>query len=359
MCKEILNLIRIIRNIFITVFLVLTTLLILVGLILRFYKDPWTKKILQAGYIEKSVLVNQVTFSYVEGPDNGAPLVLLHAQHMDWFSYSRVLPELSRYFHVFNIDYPGHGTTRSPDNYPMNASQIGNDLGDFIKQVIGHPVYITGNSSGGLLTTWLGANRQEMVKAILLEDPPLFSAEYPRIQQTIANRSFKTSYNFVKENGTDFLLYWIKSNSIFFDNYIFKGSANILEKTIKFFRFLNPKMPIEISVIPNDTVRLFIRGLDKYDARFGAAFYDGTWNKGFDHTDVIRRIRCPVLLLHANHRILGDGTLDGAMSDEEANKVMSLLRNGKHIRINASHVVHLDKPDDFMKIIKSFFLKKE
>jgi pimeloyl-ACP methyl ester carboxylesterase len=59
----------------------------------------------------------------------------------------------------------------------MTAGQIGNDLVNFIETVIGEPVYVTGNSSGGLLTVWLAANRPDLVKAVVLEDPPLFSSE--------------------------------------------------------------------------------------------------------------------------------------------------------------------------------------
>ena len=101
---------------------------------------------------------------------------------------------------------------------------------------------------------------------------------------------------------------------------------------------------------------MFIRGLDEYDARFGAAFYDGSWNSDFDHADSLKQIHCPVLLLHAHHEILDDGTLNGAMNDEEANRAISLLSNVSYKKINASHVVHIDKPDEFMEILKEFFL---
>jgi pimeloyl-ACP methyl ester carboxylesterase len=47
--------------------------------------------------------------------------------------------------------------------------------------VIGEPVYVTGNSSGKLLAVWLAANRPDLVKAVVLEDPPLFSSDYPEI----------------------------------------------------------------------------------------------------------------------------------------------------------------------------------
>ena len=136
--------------------------LLLVGAIffgrylLNSYVDPWEERVARAGYSAMTTRVNQVALSYLEGPDNRPPLVVLHAQHMDWFSYSRVLPALSESFHVYDVDYPGH------------------------------------------------------VRAALLEDPPLFSAEYPRIRETIAYRSFVTSHDFVEEGATDFLIYWIE-----------------------------------------------------------------------------------------------------------------------------------------------------
>jgi len=319
------------------------------------YVDPGQEGIEAEGYVEKVTRVNQVDLSYVEGPDNGPPLILLHAQHMDWYSYNLVLPDLAKSFHVFAIDYPGHGKTTVPADYPMTAAQIGGDLGDFIETVIKRPAYISGNSSGGLLTTWLAANRPDLVKAVLLEDPPLFSAEQPRIQQTIAYKSFVTSNRAVQENADDFLLYWIESSKPFFDKKVGKGSGFALTQAVKSYRKAHPGAPVEIGLLRNDTVRQFIRGLDQYDPRFGAAFYDGTWNEGFDHAETLQRILCPVLLLQANFEVRADGILDGAMSQEDADRAMLLLHNGTYQKIDASHVVHLNKPGEFTKTLTDFF----
>ena len=320
------------------------------------YVDPGQRQVTAAGYVERSIRVNAVDLSYVEGPDNGPPLLLLHAQHMDWYSYNLVLPALAASFHVFDVDYPGHGATTQPTDYPMTANQIGGDLGDFITTVIKEPAYVTGNSSGGLLTTWLAANRPELVKAILLEDPPLFAAQQPRIQQTVAYKSFVTSYHAVQDRTDDFLLYWIRSNKTFFDKNVGPGSGFALTQAIRSYRSAQPGAPVEIGLLKNDTVRQLLRGLDEYDPRFGAAFYDGTWNTGFDHAQALRQITCPVLLLHADVEVNADGLLVGAMSQGEADRAMSLLGNGTYRNINASHVVHLDQPTEFTKILTDFFL---
>ena len=65
-----------------------------VGRGIVWYADPWKARVAAAGYRPKTVRIGDVDLSYVEGPQNGPPLVLLHAQHMEWFSYSRVLPAL-------------------------------------------------------------------------------------------------------------------------------------------------------------------------------------------------------------------------------------------------------------------------
>jgi pimeloyl-ACP methyl ester carboxylesterase len=321
------------------------------------YVDPYHAKVQAAGFVQKTARVNDITLSYVEGPDNGPPLVLLHAQLMDWFSYSRVLPELAKSYHVYDIDYPGHGATVTSDGYAMTADRVGADLSDFIAKEIGKPVYITGNSSGGLLATWLAANRPEQIKAALLEDPPLFAAEFPRIQQTIAYRAFRTSHSAAtKDHPDDFLLYWVQGNAPFFRRNVGPGTPFLLKQAVRAYRHANPSKYVELGLIRNDTVRLLIRGLDQYDPRFGAAFYDGSWNKGFDHAEALARIKCPVLLMQADFTTMPDGTLNGAMNQADADRAMSLIQNGKYLKVDATHVVHLAKPDEFVRALNSFFL---
>jgi pimeloyl-ACP methyl ester carboxylesterase len=318
--------------------------------------DPWKARVAAAGCTAKTARVGDVDLGYVEGPDNGPPLLLLHAQHMDRYSYSRVIPALAKRFHVFAVDYPAHGTTVVPEGYPMTANRIGADLATFIETTIAGPAYVTGNSSGGLLAAWLAANRADLVRAILLEDPPLFSAEYPRIKTTIADRSFATCSNAVRDDVDDFLLYWIHSNRAFFTEHVAPGAAFCLTQIVKVYRAARPGQPVDIGLLPNDTVRLFVRGMDQYAPRFGAAFHDGTWNAGFDHAETLAKISCPALLLHAEFSFLPDGTLNGAMTQEDADKAVSLLANGTYRKIDATHVVHLDKPDLFVDVLRDFFV---
>ena len=322
------------------------------------YVDPWALKVVDAGYEEKTAQVNDVNFSYVEGPDNGPPLMLLHAQLMDWFDYSRVMPDLAEGYHVFVVDYQGHGETTYPDDYPMTANQIGTDLGAFMDQQIAEPAFVSGNSSGGLLTTWLAANRPDAVRAIVLEDPPLFASEYPEITNTVAIKAFKSSYDVANDEAgnDDFLMYWLNYNSAFFDKNLFPGSATVIRYFVSSYRDANPGEPVELSFISDDTIRLLMRGLEEYDPRFGAAFYDGSWNEGFDHAEALQKITAPTLLIHANFSTTDEGLLNGAMDQDQADAVMSLLSDGTYERVDSEHVVHLDHPDEFVNLLNDYFL---
>ncbi len=321
------------------------------------YTNPQNQVLEEYGIIEKQTQVGDITFNYAEGPDNGPPLVLLHAQLLDWFTYNQVLPELSQHFHVYAIDYIGHGKTRYPENYVMNAHNIGGDIASFIDQVIGQPVFITGNSSGGLLTTWIAANRPDLVSAIVLEDPPLFSAEYPEIQKTIAYKSFTTSYQAQSENYSgEFLDYWIDNSSQFFKTYTGPFSQQIIDFTVTSYKHFNPDAPVDLPFIPV-SVKEMLRGLNYYDPSFGTAFYLGTWNEDFNHQEALSKIECPVLLLHANYAFTEDGILNGAMSQDMADKAISHLDQGQYLHIDAGHVINLEEPELFAGILYDFFIK--
>lgn len=342
-----------------TILIVLLATIICVAVHVGIYKNPGHKKIEDAGIIEKQAQVGEVNFNYAEGPDNGPALVLLHAQLLDWFTYNKVLPDLSEHFHVYAIDYPGHGKTTYPDNYEMSADNIGESLKQFIYEIIGEDVYVSGNSSGGLLTVWLAVNAPETVKAVVLEDPPLFSSEYPKIKETIAYRSFITSDKALKEGyDGDFLMYWVTNSTEFFNNYVFKGAQSMVKALISYCRLFNSEGPLEMAFVP-PVVQEMLRGLDMYDPAFGAAFYSGTWNEGFDHESSLRQIECPALLIQADTSYMEDGTLNGAMSEDMAMKAMSCLADGKYVKLDSNHVTNLDASDQFTQLLIDFFLNGE
>lgn len=64
----------------------------------------------------------------------------------------------------------------------------------------------------------------------------------------------------------------------------------------------------------------------------------------------------PALLIQADTSYMEDGTLNGAMSEEMAMRAMSCLTNGNYVRLAASHVTNPEAPDEFARLLISFFL---
>src|SRR5699024_5653975 len=129
-------------------------------------------------FVERTAWVAGAAPHEADGPDNGPPLLLIHGQMVDWTTYLRTLPELSQHFHVFVVDCYGHGRS---DHVPERYSNVamGRDLTEFVRTEIGEPAVVSGNSSGGLLAIQIANEAPDLVRSLILEDPPLFSSLYP------------------------------------------------------------------------------------------------------------------------------------------------------------------------------------
>jgi len=73
----------------------------------------------QLGFTEGIVkLDDDSEIYYLEGPDNGPKLLLLHGQQVSCYDYAKVLPKLSKHFHIYALDYYGHGnSSKNPDKF--------------------------------------------------------------------------------------------------------------------------------------------------------------------------------------------------------------------------------------------------
>ena len=61
-------------------------------------------------------------------------------------------------------------------------------------------------------------------------------------------------------------------------------------------------------------------------------------------------------MLHAKTEIMEDGTLNGAMSQEEADRIVTLIPNCKYLKVDSLHVIHIDKSLMYIQILKDFLM---
>jgi pimeloyl-ACP methyl ester carboxylesterase len=316
------------------------------------------RAIRKAGFAERTFDTGEVKLNYAEGPKSGPPLLLIPGQSMPWQSYQRVLPELSRRFHVFAVDVRGHGRSGwTPGRYTFQ--NMGRDFAALLRDVVRAPAIVSGNSSGGVIAVWLAAYAPELVRGIIPEDPPLFSCEWPRLRDdTWVYKFFEVCVEaLARPEGKDLARFFSRleiptqgsTRLIKFP----RPLAVLVGGLIRVYRLLRPTGPVDLPFLPLQ-VRLFVKGLSEYDPEFTRAFLDGSPGEGFSHEEALKRVKCPLLLLQAHsfrHPTLG---LVGAMDDEDVRRVLSLVPQAEHVHLAAAHQIHVDQPERFIAEVVRF-----
>lgn len=306
---------------------------------------------------EKRFNTGEIEINYAVGPPNGPSLVLIPGQGADWTNYKKVLPLLSKDYHVYAVDIRGHGKSDwTTGDYSFNS--IGRDMTAFLESVVQEPAIISGNSSGGLIALWLAANKPSLVKGIILEDPPLFSADWPRIKEdshvymvlqvTVEmskelheSRSISglaRTFMKVKRPLPNGKLRTISRSAAYLVAFLIRGSQKLHSG--------RPSLPGSLGKIVDVLVN--------FDADFSQAWVDGRIYEGLNHADALKRATCPMMLLHANWIRHPDYGLSGAMDDDDAALAKELAPKMLYKRIDSGHVIHSHKPELFVSVIDEF-----
>lgn len=328
---------------------------------------------LRLGIEEKQFYLSDGSvINYAEGPDNGENILLLHGQMVDWKDYRTILPELIKKFHVFAVDYYGHGkSSKNPKLY--NIERIGNDIAFFIKEKVGSNTIISGHSSGALIAAYIAAKHPENVKAVVLEDGPFFSTEKGRAESTFSYKTFKNIHNYLTEkpNITYFEYYLKNAPMRMMFNKDGKDNWNkiVAEPEMKIFKNDMTKIPViwyyppELGV--NTLLQLTANLQDKtgdYDLRFANSFYDFSFFKGINQEEMLKQINVPTCIFHVNppkdtapSYYNRQGMLISAMDEKDASRVKELIRGSILVEgFDSMHDIHSDKPKQYLEKLKEF-----
>jgi pimeloyl-ACP methyl ester carboxylesterase len=337
--------------------MVITGLILL--LVILFLLPPRVRvEGLPGGFSEKQFDTGEVVLNYVEGPDNGPPLLLIPGQMESWQGYKLVMPDLAERFHGFSVDLRGHGkSTRTPGSYSYNI--CGEDLKLFIQEVIGERTLVSGLSSGAVLAIWLGANAPEDVLAVIAEDPPIFSSIYPRIQEEkFMARNFELAVEFLGKPGKRNVEGYMsemgvpveeESDLLMIPPFIVKGMFTLN----RIHRVVQPNHPYDTPFLPFN-MRAGHKFLSEYDTDFSRATLDGDLSRDFDPEETLKRVKCPMLLLWAGasrHEAWG---LLGAMDENDLERVVALVDDLKVVEIPGGHEIHMLQPRRYIDEITGF-----
>jgi N-formylmaleamate deformylase len=124
--------------------------------------DAW-----QDGYVH----TNGIRLHYWRTGGNKSPVVLLHGITDNGLCWTRVAKRLAEEYELIMLDHRGHGLSDQPESgyeltdYATDAAGLIEELG------LGQPAVI-GHSLGAATGATLAATRPDLVRCLILEDPP-------------------------------------------------------------------------------------------------------------------------------------------------------------------------------------------
>jgi pimeloyl-ACP methyl ester carboxylesterase len=281
---------------------------------------------LPPGFKEDFYSGGDVQIHYVEGPRNGAPLVLLHGTARDWNSFSVLLPQLSSRFHVFIPDLRGHGRSgRAPGEY--RVAQFAADISGFVHNVVPSAPAIFGHSLGGIVALTV-------------------AADYP-LSAVIVGDSMLSPENLAA--GIYHLLFQHLREVL-----ILGGSQDQIARGMGKIQLQLPGIdePVAIADLPGNTepiLREWARSAMCTDPDVLRMAVDGSTYKNWTAKEVLPRVPCPVLLLQGNPE------LDALLTDSDVALAKQLLRRVEHIKFPLlGHALFMQRPEPVLKAMFSF-----
>jgi pimeloyl-ACP methyl ester carboxylesterase len=252
-------------------------------------------------YPEHTVDLGEVTMNYATAgsPDSPA-LVLIPGQTESWWGYEAAMKILEKDFQVFAVDLRGQGrSSRTPGRYTLDS--IAGDVMRFIQQVVGRPTFVSGLSSGGVISAWLSAFAPPgLVKACVYEDPPLYASQ----TSPACGPSIRESIGPIFELMARYLgPQWSVGD---WDGYVAAMSGS----------------PVALAAPGRAAASEPPQNLKEYDPEWGQAFWTGTVYVGCDHDIMLKQVKTPVLFTH-HMRIVNpeNGRFFGAISDTQVARV--------------------------------------
>lgn len=121
------------------------------------------------------------------GPEDGPRVVLVHGlggSHLNWALAGRGLTDRAR---VWALDLPGFGLSEPGGRSSAIRANVA-VLERFVREVVGAPAILVGNSMGGMISITLAARAPDAVSGLVLVNPALPLARPRRIDPLVALR---------------------------------------------------------------------------------------------------------------------------------------------------------------------------
>jgi pimeloyl-ACP methyl ester carboxylesterase len=105
------------------------------------------------------------------GTPDEPPILLIHASLYRSEDWENIFPRLATRYRVVSYDQRGHGRSERAADYELRA--FADDALRVLREVMKAPAVVIGHSLGAISALIAAAEAPELVRALVLEDPPL------------------------------------------------------------------------------------------------------------------------------------------------------------------------------------------
>jgi pimeloyl-ACP methyl ester carboxylesterase len=265
---------------------------------------------------ERAILAGTVRLNCAVAADAGPPLLCLHGVTSRWQTWLPVMPSLSLRWQLHALDLRGHGASgRTFGAYRIN--DYADDVVTLLQRELGAPTVIIGHSLGAIIATAVAARAPELVRAVVLEDPPLAAFRHEQLRERPEYAGFLALRDLAREGHT---------------------SAELLP-------ILSARRP----ELDSAGVRAWAAAIAALDPDVLTLVVEDRAKVGYDQDTCLRQITAPTLLVQ------GEPSLGGALSDEDARRAVGLLTRGTYVKLpHVGHGIHTADPAGFSRLVHDF-----
>lgn len=270
-----------------------------------------------------TIQLNGIPFYYAEVPGPGPKLVILHGLTGSHDEFLHLAPILARQAHLYLLDMRGHGRSGWAESYTV--ADYGHDVVTFVQDVVGGPTVLLGHSLGGIVATWVAANRPDLVGGLILAEPGFY------ILPHLAGS-------------------WMHSYFVSLRDHLRQHHARG-ESLAQMMAYLGQT---SVNTAVPDAVRQRAMQLLHVDPAVLEPLLNGGLLGNQDPDVPLAQIHCPTHLIAAEP---GSG---GVLTVQDVQRVVAQMPQAAHtIVAGTGHDIHLDRPQAFFRAVISFLWKLE
>jgi pimeloyl-ACP methyl ester carboxylesterase len=270
--------------------------------------------------------IGGLSFNCARTENSGAPpLLCLHGVTRCWQSFLPLIPTLALRWRVYALDHRGHGGSARAESY--FAVDYAQDVVSFLRTEIRRPAVVYGHSLGAMAAAAVAAEIPELVRAVILEDPP-FDTMGARIKS-------HPLYPYFAALGS------------------LAGGGMAVPELVEKLGAIEIDAPHGRAALRNvrdaSALRFTAKCLRRLDPAVMTPIVEAQWLKGYDLRSIAGRIQSPTLVLQA------DGDAGGMLTDGDAELLEITIADVARVRVGGvGHQIHTAAPDAALRIALGF-----